>query len=163
MNEQLQHQLQAWIDGELDSGAARDIAQRVQHDPEARAFCDNLRAIHNLLRAHEPSPVVPETREFYWSKIRRGITATPEVRPAAPAREPVRWSWLAWFIPAAAVLVAVLLYLPGRRQAPSPELASSAVMVEHEIEAADVGLTSLTFYSAQDSMTVVWLGRNDSL
>jgi anti-sigma factor RsiW len=164
MNEQLQTQLQAWIDGELDARAAQDIAQRVQHDPEARALCDNLRAIRNLLRGHEPGHAVTETREFYWSKIRRGITAAapPAPEPAAPSRPAFDWSWLAWFIPATALIVAAFIYLPFGKETPTRELASSAPpMVEHEIEAADVGLTSFTFYSSEDAMTIVWLGHSE--
>ena len=106
MNRQQQLEIQAWIDGELSEHEARAAAERARLDPEARALADNLRHFSRLLRDHQPARPLPESREFYWSGIRRAIEAqTPRENPA-PRRG---ISWLAWLVPAGAVALAAIL------------------------------------------------------
>lgn len=165
MNKPLPTQLQAWIDGELNDADARQVEAWVNQDPEARQFCDELRGFSQLLRSHEPVRTVPETRDFYWSAIRRGIERqeAAENRKQAPgtpsaSRRGSAW-WIAWILPAGAFALAALLFFgpAGGRRAPRQAIAG------HKIESPDVGMTSVTFYSAQESMTVVWLGKADVL
>ncbi len=165
-------ELQAWVDGELDPGRSREVEAELARNPEARAFCDHLRSVRNVLQEHPPLRTVPDTREFYWSKIRRRIEeiekASARNNPAPQPRSP--WGnafrWLAWLVPAGAVALTAILFLRSagdRPVTPVDRNVASHVMAGHQIEAPDVGLTTLTFYSAQDSMTVVWLGKADSL
>jgi anti-sigma factor RsiW len=172
MNRNLQQQLEAWVDGELPRREAGRMDTLVTRDPEARAFVENLREFRRCLREHEPAPVLPESRDFYWSRIRRGIeaeTATP--KPADPARHRVRW--LGWLIPVGAVAAAFVIALlpggphPGALQSGPTRSNGPAVegkaMVGHVVESPVPGMDSLTFYSARDSITVVWVGRVDIL
>jgi hypothetical protein len=82
---------------------------------------------------------------------------------------------LAWLLPACAA-IALLVWLPSRQEPAAPNPGSLAdarslptqdsttvTMVGHEIETPDTGMASLTFYSAQNAMTVVWLDRVDLL
>lgn len=170
MNQELQRQLQAWVDGELSPAEARDLAEQVREDAEAQALCENLRRWTAVLKAHEPAPQVPESREFYWSRIRRGILESDSRPPARPqpVADGLRLSrWLAWLLPVGACAVAALLLVPKftRDQGPGSLAAapSSQPIVGHEVEAPSDQVTTLTFYSAQDSMTVVWLGNVDLL
>ncbi|MBX3743836.1 MAG: hypothetical protein KF833_00875 [Verrucomicrobiae bacterium] len=167
MNPQDQLDYQAWVDGELPEVRARALEESLPSDPDARTFCDGLRNFRDVLRHHEPTVALPESRDFYWSKIRRAIEqggASP-----APFRSPERGSpyrWLGWLVPSAALALALVWALPkfSTRPAQPAPVAMAATMVGHEIEApAAEGITTLTFYSAQDSMTVVWLGRVDIL
>ncbi len=180
MKPEFEQRLQAWVDGELDAAAAQEVEALVARDAEARALGENLRSLSDHLRAHEPAPRCPESPEFYWSQIRRGIEAE-ESRSVAGHREgdpvPARGlrGWLAWLLPVGAAAAAVvMLSRPdpgtpsgGGRVAESETPAGRgavATMVGHEIEDPDAGgLETLTFYSAQESMTVVWLASADVL
>lgn len=174
MNQELQRQLQAWVDGELSPAEARDLADRVRQDAEAQALCENLRRVTAVLKAHEPAPQVPESREFYWSKIHRGILESEagratRSRPEPAAARPDFSRWLAWLLPVGACAMAALLLVPrfARDQGPGGLAAARAgnaqPIVGHEVESPSDQVTTLTFYSAQDSMTVVWLGNVDLL
>lgn len=167
MNAQQQELVQAWVDGQLDAADAREAAALVERDPACRALADNLRGFSRLLRDNPPLRPVPESREFYWATIRRGIeqaerTRERETRTAAARPSP--WRWIPWFFPAAAASLALFLALRPSDPA-SPPLAGSPVprLAEHRIAAETDQLTTLTFYSAQDAMTVVWLGEVDLL
>ncbi len=166
-DEEFELQIQAWVDGELGPEATRLMVERVRQDPEARALADNLKAFSGLVREECPQPAVPVSRDFYWSGIRRGIEqASPEATrsPASAASHPARW--LAWLLPLGAAAMAIALFLPSG-PTPDPEggtlVASDQALIDHEIETPSSDVSSLTFYAAQDSMTIVWLGRIDSL
>src|SRR5262245_62016701 len=73
MNEDQWLKLQAWVDGELPEGEARAVATLVETDPEARALVTELRMTHAFMASNEPEASLPESREFYWSKIQRAI------------------------------------------------------------------------------------------
>lgn len=163
MKPERQEKLQAWVDGELSETEAREFAALAATDPAARDLGNNLIALSRLLRENEPSRAVPESRDFYWSKIRRGIElgertaasreASSPPASAAPAR------WLAWLVPLGAATMAAMFLLN-----PAPPVGSDtpdAAMTQHEIEAPSSEITTLTFYSAQDTTTVVWLGQLD--
>lgn len=179
MNPELEHQLQAWVDGQLPPDEARELAARVERDPALRALADNLRSFSRLLKDHEPVRGVPDSREFYWSRIRQGIERAGAA--AAPAPESERaggaWlRWLAWMVPAAGAALALVAFLsqpsPQEREArpvavaeavEGPRAADRGGPGNLEVESPSDQLTTLTFYSAQDAMTVVWLGRVDLL
>ena len=176
MNPNLEQRLQAWVDGQLDPEAAREVEAWMAQDPQARALGENLRALSTHLRAHEPTRVCPETPDFYWAGIRRGIEAEENRRESrGRANRPLSGvrGWLAWLVPAGAALAALLVVM--RPAAPEPHAGSQASsvssargtvapMVGHEIvEPEAEGLETVTFYSAQESMTVVWLARADVL
>lgn len=161
--------VQAWVDGELPETEARELARQLEQDPTSRALAENLRDFSRLLREHEPVHPLAESRDFYWSKIRRGIEAQEAAAARAETTTPVRVSrrrwFLPWALPAGAALLAAALYLGGPGSHPSGRQthakANEPVMTDHEVESPSEEMTTVTFYSAQDGMTVVWLGRVD--
>jgi anti-sigma factor RsiW len=113
MKEDLQLKLQAYLDGELSAVDRTEMESLLAQDPEARALVAELRHTFGALAAYESDLKLPESREFYWSKIQREINRQP-----APTAVP-ELSLGAWLrrilVPAgafAAVTIAVLLTLP---------------------------------------------------
>ena len=75
--------LQAYLDGELPEGEARELATGLAQDQEAAALLAELRQTRDAIAGSEQVRALPESREFYWSKIQRAIE-----RAEAPAPQP---------------------------------------------------------------------------
>ncbi len=175
MKPEHQEKLQAWVDGEVTQTEAREIGAWVETDPGAQALRNNLLAFSRLLRDNEPTHAVPESREFYWSRIRQGIEAAEHAGAvaSAPAAKPLAsLRWLAWLLPVgAAALAAFLVFDPATPTSPPNPLARAAseghadgpAMTDHEVDGPCTEVTLMTFYSSQDTTTVVWLGQLDFL
>jgi len=152
MNHQAEIRLQAWLDGELPAGEAQAAAAWVQRDPEAGTLARELRAAKTALAGNELERALPESREFYWSKIERDIA-----RAKTPVPAPARPAWLAgWFRLLAPVGIAAALALlvsgPTLPWRPKAKLVSTAV-----IESPLDDVSSITFRSESEGMTVVWI------
>ena len=162
-------QIQAWVDGELTPAEARRVETALAGDPAAQALAANLRTLQQHLREAEPSLQVPETREFYFSRIARGIeheTRSRERQTAdAPRRHALLPYWLRWALPAAGLVAALAFFLRPHDNHPVAATAIAAVptMAGHEVDATAPEMTTLTFYSARDAATVVWVSNADIL
>src|SRR6266513_3336151 len=84
MKQELQLKLQAYLDGELPDGEAREAAGLLAQDAEARALLAELKKTRAALAGFETDIKLPESREFYWSKIER------EIQRQSPIIEPER-------------------------------------------------------------------------
>lgn len=81
--------LQAYLDNELGPEEAREVANLIARDSDAAALLHTLRTTRKALVGFEKEIRLPESREFYWSKIRKQIE---HLEPQAPAKEtPVPW------------------------------------------------------------------------
>jgi len=80
MDDKAQLKLQAYLDGELPEGEARELATGLAQDQEAAALLAELRQTRDAIAGSEQVRALPESREFYWSKIQRAIE-----RAEAPA------------------------------------------------------------------------------
>jgi anti-sigma factor RsiW len=89
MNENLELKLQALADGELPPHEAARIRALVNGDGEAARLLAELQAVKSALHANEVAQPVPETREFYWSKIARQI----EHKERSHSARPFPWGW----------------------------------------------------------------------
>src|ERR1700716_3675106 len=78
-----QLKLQAYLDGELPEAEAREAANWLARDREAVALHAELRNTRQALVGFEIGITLPESREFYWSKIQREIERQdqPQTRP----------------------------------------------------------------------------------
>ncbi len=142
--------LQACLDGELSAREREKTAAWLAGQPEAEALFDELQTTRTALAGNEPEVNVPETREFYWSKISRQI----ELLERAPRWSTPAW-WLKYLSPVAgtALLLAVLTFSGSNffsalddEESGSPALETSAVV----------------FRSQADEMTVVWLQGDEN-
>ena len=85
MNHELELKLKAWVDGQLPVHEADAVARLIETDAAARAVLTELRNTRSALAGFEDGIKLPESREFYWSKIARAIEREqPKARPAAP-------------------------------------------------------------------------------
>ena len=145
MDYEAQLKLQAFLDGELSESESREVANWLARDKEATALHAELRNTRKAMVGFEIGLELPESREFFWSKIQRRIEAL-EPQRSAPARTSF-WTLLRHLvIPAAAVaalvLAALLVFrLPGH--------------VPAEIALADAG--ALTYHDFSAGATLVWL------
>jgi hypothetical protein len=140
--------LQAWLDEELSTGEARALGDNLVSDAEGTRLVAELRGIREAMAGQELTRTVPETREFYWSKIARQIE-----REAQQAPQPVtasRWiAWQRWLATSAgfAALACVLLLAVKPFATPTFD----------EISATGEGMEAVTFHDQSAGMTVVWL------
>ncbi len=148
-------QIQSWVDGELSSRQARAVAAGVEADPEARALARELRATRRILVDHELEHRVPETREFYWSGISRGLEAQAKHRRPSWFRLPF-WG-RGWLVPGGAVAACLVALVAWKGGLPWMDRGSRYLATGHEIETPIEEAASITFRSESARMTVVWV------
>jgi len=152
MNPETQLKLQAWLDGELPPDEVPAVARLAETDRDAAALVAELRHTMAALANNELERPLPESREFFWSKVERGILAGE--RLATGRSRPLGLSsWLRFLAPAGIVAaLAIVLFTPifGVHRG-----ANLAALEEIESPLADVSLT--TFRSESEQMTVVWV------
>ena len=125
MDYEAQLKLQAHLDGELPENEAREVTNWLARDREAVALYGELRNTRQALVGHEVGIELPESREFFWSKIERELRRLE--RPETPVRPaPLLSVWRKWLIPAgafAAVASAVLVGVLGETRIATVETA----------------------------------------
>lgn len=154
MNEEAQLKLQAYADGELTGPEARNMADLLARDADARALLAELRHTREALTGYEAEIKLPESREFYWSKIERGIH---RLEPAETPREETSW-WAGWrrlFVPAGALAALVILVVLAVPALHGPR-ATASISAETEFALADSG--AFTYHDYANGTTLVWLG-----
>lgn len=150
MEYQDQLKLQAYLDGELPEAEARKLANRLAEDPEARALLTELRQTRQALAGFENDLRLPESREFFWSKIQRQIQLLEAPAPARAAPLPWLFRLRRMLIPATGFAVVALLALVVSREGMT---GGSDPSVETAVE--DSG--AFTYHDSSAGVTLVWL------
>lgn len=151
MNEELQLKLQAFADGELSGREAREITDLLARDTDARTLFAELENTRGALAGYEAEIKLPESREFYWSKIEREIHRLEQAD--RPRLEPVRfWSWRRFLVPAGALAALVLL---GSLMSPRLRTPTHIASAESEFTLADSD--AFTYHDYANGTTLVWL------
>ena len=142
--------LQAYLDSEVSSAEGREVASWIARDSEAKALYEELKATKTLLAPENELPVtVPDSREFYWSKIAREIERVER----EPAREdsPRPW-WIRILAPVAgAAALAVILFT---------SISTNPHVTAVHQERSDLENGTITFRSRDNSMTLVWISSD---
>jgi len=151
MNEAEQLKLQAFLDGELPEREAREILALTQRDKDAAALLAELRNTRQALTRGESQPALPESREFYWSKIQREIEQL-EPRPASvPAFSFAKFLRRIFLPIGAFASLAVITWVSiGQFQKPAVVNADSMETVLTDEDA-------VTYQDQQEGTTLVWL------
>ena len=157
MDQDQELKLQAFLDGELPEAEAREVANLVARDQAAAGLVAELRNTRQALAGFERPAQVPESREFYWSKIAREI-GRQGAREAAPHSAPVPFMrrlqrLLAPLSALTAVLVLTTLSV-FRAGGPAGDAST-------ELEMSSDQMGALTYRSQTEGMTMVWLYDRD--
>src|SRR5215471_13582833 len=115
MDCEAQLKLQAYLDGELPEKEAREVANWLAKDREAVALHAELRNTRQALAGFEVGVELPESREFYWSKIERDIRRLDQPAPAT-TRPTVFAAWRRFLRAATAVAVLALVAIVANRE-----------------------------------------------
>jgi anti-sigma factor RsiW len=153
MTEEQQFKVQAFLDGELPEGESREVAAWLARDADASALLGELKNTRGALRVFDSTADVklPESREFYWSKIKREIERTAPAMAPEPKAPLFHWFRRVLMplgtVAALALVVVIAIHSFSGGQHPLPMAAN--VML------GDPG--ALTYRDDAQDMTVVWL------
>lgn len=150
MNEDILFKVQAFVDGQLEPEEQEAIAALIARDPDVSALVRELKHTRQALAgSEEPMPMpMPETRDFYWSKIQREIARSETVEEPRLTLSPGR-VFLRWLIPATCVgaLMVAGFFLFTR---------------QHDVDgaftwqAASEGVHALTYRDHEEGVTLMW-------
>jgi anti-sigma factor RsiW len=151
MDYNAQMKLQAFLDGELPEDEASELANLVAQDREAAALLEELRSTGTALAGFEGGIQLPESREFFWSKIRRDIQRLEAPAPK-PAPVPLFARWRRLLVPVSALALAfvatILLVQP---------VGQFGRSVAADIETALPDAGAFTYRDYEAGTTLVWL------
>lgn len=161
MDDKAQLRLQAYLDGELAQGERHEVEAWLARDAEAVALLTELRQTTAALRGFESEIKLPESGEFYWSKIQREIQrqARPTPAPASPSLVALWRRFLAPMSAMAAVVVAGLLAVLqlGRPASPESEMAlSDTAAFTYRDYARGMTLVWVSYPADREPSTVNW-------
>lgn len=163
MNDEQRLKLQAFLDGELPQREEREVLAWTQRDAEAAALLAELRNTRQALAKSEAHLSVPETREFYWSKIEREL----QKQEATLTREP-RKSFIAglrrFLLPASATATLVIagLFAYSHMGAVTVAVVAANDSDETVVETAQAGSDATTYRDEADGTTLVWFSAADA-
>jgi len=156
MNQEQQLKLQAFFDGELPETEAREVVSSIAGDPEAAALHSEFKNTRQALSGHESGIRLPESREFYWSKIEREINRLERQETVRPAPSPLA-RLLRFVIPAGAFAAVVIAGLFAVKNFGSSANAATPALVT---TLADPG--AFTYRDEREGMTLVWLSYGEN-
>jgi anti-sigma factor RsiW len=158
MNQEKLLQLEAYLDNELPPAESKKVAEWLAVDEKARAIYEELRTTKTLLAGNELELKLPESPDFYWSKIQREINrlGTSEL-PEQPALLHTWWFRLTASLAGAALVMALIITMI-RPQVGSSGLAGYFQEIETPIEEA----SAISFHSQAAGMRVVWIQSQDN-
>jgi anti-sigma factor RsiW len=160
MNQEQQLKLQAFLDGELPEREAREILAWTQRDSAAAALLAELKNTRQALAKSEPHLSVPESREFFWSKIEREIqrlephkNSKPNVSIFAGLRR--------FLLPASAVATVVIAGMIAHFSAPKTVIENVADADTTTVETTLANSDATTYRDASEGTTLVLFSSTD--
>jgi anti-sigma factor RsiW len=153
MNVDVGIKLQAYLDGELTGREAQQVSALVENDAEARALFGELQQTTTLLKGSEPEFHLPESREFFWSKVEREIERLEAVPTASAAP-----AWVLFFkrhlstLSGVAVATALVIFIAAQMN-----IVPQSLLEEIDNPLDDVG--TFSFRSESQQMTLVWISN----
>ena len=154
MTHEQQLKLQAFLDGELPEREAREILAWTQRDAAAAALLAELKHTRQSLVNSQPPLSLPETREFFWSKIQREIQRR-EPHPAVAPGPSVFAALRRWLLPAVAVGVLVIAGVMAYFHVPTAAVQTVADADATTVETTLANSDATTYRDAGEGTTLV--------
>lgn len=151
MKQELPLKLQAYLDGELPAGQAGEVPGLLAQDAEARALLAELKNTRAALVGFESEIKLPESREFYWSKIQREIRRLEKSEPAEPPVS-IFAALRRFLVPASAFAALVIAAMIVGHQ-----FGHESVLRAPETETTFADSGAFTYRDYASGMTLVWL------
>jgi anti-sigma factor RsiW len=152
--------LQAFLDGELPPAEAAEVKAWLEGDADGRLLLAELQNTCGALAGHEAEIKLPESREFYWSKIEREIRRQEKPEVAAAARE---WSWTTWLrrlaLPLSGMAVLTLALVVALQPAHPLAVVRPVTVAEadgDEMEMTTDDMDATTYRDDDNKVTLVW-------
>ena len=155
MNREQQLKLQAFLDGELPEREAREILAWTQRDGAAAALLAELKNTRQAMVKSEPHLSVPESREFYWSKIEREIQRLEPPAVSAPGIS-IFTGMRRWLLPAGAVATLAVAGLIAHFNVPKAVVDNVADADTPTVETTLANSDATTYRDASEGTTLVW-------
>ncbi len=155
MNEnEIELKVQALVDGELTGREAEELRARMETDAGLRELHERLTAVRGLMAGAELPRTLPESGDFHWSQILKAVEHEEQeakrlAKPAASAN----W-WLRWVMPLAGMVCLVLVLSLQQTTMPDLDILLGS---DHELELSADEIDVMTFNTADDAMSIVWL------
>ena len=148
IDQETQIKIQAFLDGELAEAEAGKIAALIARDRDVAALHAELKNTRRALAGTEQGITLPESREFYWSKIRRDIERVEQPQPVQAT--PSFWQLVSRMLkPVAAVAAVVVLGTVLFHQMDGLNGGSDVLVASADMEA-------ITFRDDSIGTTFVW-------
>ena len=143
--------LQAYLDKELAADEKQQLESSYLQDPKANALLAELRMVQSVLKGYEDQTKLPESREFYWSKVERGIRAAERAELSGSQNTALRTWWRKWLMPAGAfAALAIAGWLAGTQ---TGFFGSTAGLGESSLD----DTAAFTYRDFSTGTTLVWL------
>jgi anti-sigma factor RsiW len=155
MNHEQQLKLQAFLDGELPETEAREILSWTQRDSAAAALLAELKNTRAAITHAKPHLSVPESREFFWSKIEREIQRQEPAEASAPEIS-IFAALRRWLLPAVAVSALVIAGLVAHFNVPKSAVETVADADTPTVETTLANSDATTYRDASEGTTLVW-------
>ena len=150
---EIELKIQALVDGELTEFEAGKLRDRIKNDVRLQVLHERLMQMKDLISKHEMPRVLPESSDFYWSKISQKIEVGGSAAQSSAQSLGMKWVFRRLAPLLGIASVALLITLQG------PNLPDLGIVLDHnhELELLADEIDVMTFNSADDSMSVVWI------
>jgi len=159
MNRDQVFKVQAYLDGELTRSEAAKLEEGWLTTEAGNRLLEELRWTKDVLGENPPLQSVPETREFYWSRIERGIISAEATPPRSNLL--VMDFFRRWLAPASgAALVCLLVLLAIQLFEFSPAGTANGQLAR--VESPSDAMDSFSFENKAEKVFVIWLYERPS-
>ena len=150
---EIELKIQALVDGELTESEAEQIRECMGNDVRFQILYAQLIQTKDLISKHEMPRILPESGDFYWTKIAQEIGGVEPANQVSNNSLVIKWLFrrLAPLLGIAAIVLLITL------QQPSMLDLDIEFESDHELELVDDDIEVMTFNSFDDSMSIVWL------
>ena len=150
---EIELKIQALVDGELTEFEAGKLRDRIKNDIRLQILHERLMQMKDLISKHEMPRFLQESSDFYWAKIAQEIEVRGSAAQSSAHSVGMKWVFrrLAPLLGIASVVLLITLQVPN--------LPDLGIVLDHnhELELLTDEIDVMTFNSADDSMSVVWM------